>query len=120
MPDTPSSRGPEVRDVVVDRPTMQLRLTFDDGVSGSIPLVELRLACPCATCRAARQAGRDVWPTSPGATTLELTGAQLVGAWGLGVAWNDGHATGIYPFESLHEWILAGHPVFHPDSGLGG
>ena len=99
---------------------MELRLTFDDGTAGSIGLVELRLHCPCATCRARRQQGEAVWPVGAGDQTLALTGAQFVGAWGLGVAWNDGHATGIYPFESLHEWILAGHPVFHPDSGLGG
>ena len=45
--------------------------------------------------------------------------AQLIGAWGLGITWSDGHSTGIYPFSSLHDWIRAGHPVFTPDSGLG-
>lgn len=98
---------------------MELRLSFDDGTSGSIGLVDLRLHCPCAGCRSRRQQGLAVWPLSDGDQTLELTGAQLVGAWGLGVAWNDGHATGIYPFDSLHEWVVAGHPVFHPNSGLG-
>ncbi len=120
MPDTAAPRGPDIVDVVVDRPAMELRLAFDDGTTGSIPLVELRLACPCATCRAARQAGREPWPTTPGSQTLELTGAQFVGAWGLGVAWNDGHATGIYPFSALHDWIVTGEPSFSPDSGLGG
>ncbi len=98
---------------------MELRVSFADGTSGSIGLVDLRLNCPCATCRSRRQQGEAVWPTTSGDQTLELTGAQFVGAWGLGVAWNDGHATGIYPFESLYRWIEAGHPVFHPDSGLG-
>ena len=32
------------------------------------------------------------------------------GGWGLNVTWNDGHATGIYPFESLHDWPAAGTP----------
>lgn len=113
------AREPDVTDITIDRPSMELRLQFDDGVAGTIGLVDLRLHCPCATCRAARQAGRAVWPTSGGDQTLELSGAQLVGAWGLGVAWSDGHATGIYPFAALHQWIVAGHPVFTPDSGLG-
>lgn len=110
---------PDVTDITIDRAAMELRLQFDDGVAGTIGLVELRLHCPCATCRAARQAGRAVWPSSGGDQTLGLTDAQLVGAWGLGVTWSDGHATGIYPFSSLHDWIVAGHPVFAPDSGLG-
>jgi ATP-binding protein involved in chromosome partitioning len=119
MSDTPAHQQPDVVEITVDRPSMELRLTFDDGVSGSIGLVDLRLHCPCATCRAARQAGRAAWPPLGGDSRLELRDAQLVGAWGLGITWGDGHATGIYPFSSLHEWIRAGHPVITPDSGLG-
>jgi DUF971 family protein len=110
---------PDIVEITVDRPAMQLRLTFDDGVTGAIGLTELRLNCPCATCRAARQAGRPAWPTLGGSAQLALSDAQLVGAWGLGITWDDGHSTGIYPFESLHAWIEAGHPVLTPDSGLG-
>ena len=129
MPDSPAEdqserprsglRQPDVTDITIERSTMELRLQFDDGVAGTIGLMDLRLHCPCATCRAARQTGRTVWPTGPGDQTLELSDAQLVGAWGLGVTWGDGHSTGIYPFSSLHDWIRAGHPVFAPDSGLG-
>lgn len=119
MTEPSPDRQPDVVQITVDRPTMELRLTFDDGVSGGIGLTELRLHCPCATCRALRQAGRPAWPTLGGATTLELRDAQLVGAWGLGITWGDGHATGIYPFAALHDWIVAGHPVLTPDSGLG-
>ncbi|MEI2699094.1 MAG: DUF971 domain-containing protein [Microthrixaceae bacterium] len=111
--------GTDVVDITIDRPAMELRLTFDDGVSGAIDLTELRLHCPCATCRVARQAGRPAWPSRPGDQRLELRDAQLVGAWGLGVVWNDGHATGIYPFSALHSWIERGHPLLTPDSGLG-
>ena len=110
---------PDVVDIAVDRPAMELRLRFDDGVAGSIALMELRLHCPCATCRAARQAGRAAWPPPGAPASLGVRDAQLVGAWGLGITWDDGHATGIYPFEALHAWIRAGHPVTTPDSGLG-
>lgn len=109
----------DVVEIAVDRPAMELRLRFDDGVAGTIGLVELRLHCPCATCRAARQAGRAAWPVGGADVQLGVRDAQLVGAWGLGITWDDGHATGIYPFESLHAWIVAGHPVLTPDSGLG-
>ena len=68
---------------------------------------------------AARQTGRPVWPSSGGDAVLGLTDPQLVGAWGLGITWSDRHATGIFRFAALHAWVLAGHPVFTPDSGLG-
>jgi DUF971 family protein len=46
--------------------------------------------------------------------------AALVGAWGLGITWDDGHSTGIYPFESLRKWCEAGSPEagMPADSGL--
>ena len=111
-------REPDVVEVTVDRPESRLTLGFDDGVSGSIDLAKLREACPCATCRAARQAGRPVVAALGG--TPSVRDAELVGAWGLGIAWDDGHATGIYPFAALHEWVRTGRPSFSPDSGLGG
>jgi len=49
---------------------------------------------------------------------VEGDSAELVGAWGLSVTWNDGHSTGIYPFESLRRW-REGDGGFGPDSGLG-
>lgn len=118
MADTPANRpdrGPDVAEVTVDRERGELRLSFDDGASGAVPLAELRRHCPCATCRAARQAGHDPTPDRP----TGVADAELVGAWGLGIAWDDGHRTGIYPFSSLHEWVVAGEPPFTPDSGLG-
>jgi DUF971 family protein len=35
---------------------------------------------------------------------LRIEEAELVGAWGLSVTWNDGHATGIYPWDALRRW----------------
>lgn len=122
MSDSPRSdgrHGADVVDVTIDRASSELRLEFDDGVSGAIDLTDLRVHCPCATCRAARQAGREPWDRAArSAPTVQ--DANLVGAWGLGILWDDGHATGIYPFNSLHDWIVNGRPSFTPDSGLGG
>ena len=33
---------------------------------------------------------------------LRIVDAHLVGNWGLGVTWNDGHNTGIYSWPLLH------------------
>jgi len=76
-------------------------ITFDDGRVHAFTLDELRSNCPCATCRAARDAGRD---PAPGSATIEIADASLVGAWGISFSWSDGHATGIYPWESLSVW----------------
>lgn len=121
MPPDGPTRRPSIADVVditVDRPAAELRVTYDDGVSGAIALEDLREHCPCATCRAARQQGRPTWQRREGRPPM-VSDAQLVGAWGLGIQWDDGHATGIYPFTSLHTWILDGRPSLNPDSGLG-
>ena len=50
---------------------------------------------------------------------LRIDDANLHGAWGLAITWNDGHATGIFPFEALRRWDEEGGG-FAPDSGLGG
>jgi DUF971 family protein len=110
---------PDVLDVTVDRPGSALHLRFDDGVSGTIALEALRDQCPCATCRAARQSGRPV-RRAAAAEAVSVRDARLVGAWGLGITWDDGHATGIYTFRALHHWVATGEPHSAPDSGLGG
>jgi prepilin-type processing-associated H-X9-DG protein len=94
-------------------------ITFLDGHVARFDLVSLRLGCPCATCRALRDRGEDVWPRPGSPTPLRLSDARLHGAWALAFTWNDGHSTGIYPFESLRRWH-EGRAPFHPDSGLGG
>ena len=50
---------------------------------------------------------------------LRIQTAQQVGNWGLNVGWNDGHTTGIFPFEALRRWS-EGAPAFGADSGLPG
>lgn len=66
------------------------------------------------------RSGRGAWPTPRSPQPLTITDAQLVGAWGLGITWNDGHATGIFPWSALREWCERGQASYPPDSGLGG
>ena len=114
---TPS---PDITDIEIDRSESLLRLTWSDGVSGALSLVEVRLACPCAQCRGRRDAEQTVWPEARSPQPLSVDGADTVGAWGLSITWNDGHATGIYPFEALRTWCLEGSADLPADSGLGG
>ena len=80
---------------------------------------ELRQGCPCATCRALRDRGEATWPRPASPEPLAIRNAGLHGGWGLAVTWNDGHATGIYPFDALRRWH-DGEAPYGPDSGLGG
>ncbi len=111
---------PQVSEITIDRPNGVIKLAFENGPAGDIGLAELRLACPCASCRRARQFDRATWVPRSGETFPSVRSAELVGAWGLSITWDDGHATGIYPFTSLAEWVATGTPPRNPDSGLPG
>ena len=109
----------EVRDITVDR-AHGVTVVFGDGVRADYDLLELRLNCPCAECRGLRDRDEAPWPQPASPLPLAITDASLHGAWGLGIEWNDGHATGIYPWEALRTWADEGKPSFTPDSGRGG
>jgi DUF971 family protein len=107
---------PEKIDVARDE---GVTITFRDGRVAEFGLLTLRQACPCAACRGLRDQGEAAWPRPNSPTPLRIEDASLHGAWGLAITWNDGHSTGIFPFESLRRWHEGG-TAFAPDSGLGG
>jgi DUF971 family protein len=90
--------APETIDI--DR-EVGVTLTWADGVTRSIGLEALRQGCPCADCRTRRDRDRPVWPLPSSPQPLRITDAELVGAWGLAITWNDGHRTGIYSWTLL-------------------
>ena len=90
-------------DILVKR-SEGLTVTFADEHVAKIDLMQLRLACPCATCRSLRERGEAAWPRHGSPTRLQITNADLQGAWGVNIIWNDGHSTGIYTFEQLRRW----------------
>lgn len=79
-------------------------MTFLDGYEAFFAAEDLRTTCPCATCRDIRDAGGVAWPTPSSPLPLRIEDVRTVGAWGLGFLWNDGHDTGIFPFELLRRW----------------
>ena len=98
-------RQPESIDVSKDS---AVTVTYLDGYVARFELVSLRQGCPCAACRELRERGEDSWPRPNSPVPLRIEHAELHGAWGLNVTWNDGHATGIYPFDLLRRWHEAG------------
>ncbi|MCY4112832.1 MAG: DUF971 domain-containing protein [Chloroflexi bacterium] len=77
-----------------------LGITWADGAESTLPLREIRLACGCAVCvnevTGAPQLDPDTVPADIGAVRI-----APVGHYALTFTWTDGHATGIYPWESL-------------------
>jgi DUF971 family protein len=89
-------------DIAVDR-EHGVTVTWVDGTISTFGLEELRVNCPCAACRSRRDRGEPTWTPQPH-QALHIVDAELVGAWGLGLSWNDGHTTGIYPWVILRVW----------------
>jgi ATP-binding protein involved in chromosome partitioning len=110
----------DVVDIAISREDATVTITFGDGAEGRFDLVEMRVHCPCAGCRGAREQGRVPWPPPGGDPTITIADAELVGAYGLGVTWSDGHTAGIYPWEAMRRWHDSGEAGFTADSGRGG
>jgi DUF971 family protein len=81
-----------------------MTLVWPDGHQAQLSLMELRLNCPCADCRTRRDAGEAPWPRAGSPEPLRLLDARLVGAYGIGLEWNDGHNTGIFSWDGLRRW----------------
>ena len=87
----------------IDR-TESVTVTWEDGRVSRFALDPMRARCPCAECRGLRDRGVPVWPKPGNPQPAEIVSAELVGAWGMSVVWNDGHSTGIYTWDLLQAW----------------
>ena len=74
----------------------QLRVDFEDGIEIAVSVDLLRSSCPCADCRGVRERG-----DRPGRADPVALEAELHGSYGLSIAWDDGHRTGIYSWDLL-------------------
>jgi len=78
-----------------------LVLGWGDGRQQRLSPRDLRIACRCAKCRDEVTGKRLL---DPGSVPLDsaVTRIWSVGNYALGVAFSDGHDTGIYTFKQLH------------------
>ena len=96
---------PTPQAIDIDR-QQHVSLSWPDGISHAFGLEEVRTNCPCAECRGLRERGEAIWPNERATDPLAIASAEQVGAWGISLTWNDGHATGIYSWELLRDWAL--------------
>lgn len=84
----------------------RLRIEWSDGQRREYRAVELRDACPCATCREKHSAPApspmqlNVLSAAE-AKPLAIRGMRPVGAYAYNIAFSDGHDTGLYTFDRL-------------------
>lgn len=90
-------------DIVIVR-DRDVSVVFGDGERAIFEVHELRAACPCASCRGWRERGEVAWPRPGQRDTVAIVHAELAGAFGLSIDWDDGHSTGIYSWRALRRW----------------
>jgi DUF971 family protein len=77
-------------------------VVWEDGHRSTYSGEQLRWACPCAECRGeGGAAGRLSRVQSLASEELRLQDVSLVGQYALQIAFQSGHATGLYTFSLL-------------------
>ena len=85
-----------------------MEITWEDGSRTSYTGEQLRWACPCAECRGeAGMPGRLSRVTRLSEDELKVKDVSLVGQYGVQIAFESGHATGIYTFYLLKRLFQA-------------
>ena len=79
----------------------EVRFVWDeDGAEDVWPARALRIKCTCANCQSEATGERLLDPnTVP--EDLSVVNMHLVGNYGVGIQFSDGHATGIFRFAQL-------------------
>jgi DUF971 family protein len=77
-----------------------LELTWGDGRVDRIAYHYLRSECPCASCRDEWTGERTVDAKSI-RPDLKIEGMEGIGSYAVRLAWNDGHSSGLYSWETL-------------------
>ena len=79
-----------------------MEITWEDGRHSTYSGEQLRWACPCAECRGEAGApGRLARVKALGTEELRIKDVTLVGQYAVQIAFDSGHATGIYTFPYL-------------------
>jgi DUF971 family protein len=79
-----------------------MEISWEDGHHSVYSGEQLRWACPCAECRGEAGApGRLAKINKLSADELRVQDVSLIGQYALQIAFQSGHATGLYTFSLL-------------------
>ena len=91
---------PRPTDIKLHQVSRVLEVTFDDGVTFTLPCEFLRVYSPSAEVRG-HGPGQDVLQT--GKKHVNILGIDPVGLYAIKLAFSDGHDTGLYSWDYLYE-----------------
>jgi DUF971 family protein len=77
-----------------------LEVTWPDDRVDRLPYRLIRSECPCASCRNEWTGARMLDPNSI-RSDLKLVGLENIGTYAIQPAWNDGHGSGLFSWETL-------------------
>lgn len=81
----------------------EVKFVWEDEKEDTFTARELRIRCNCAHCVSETTGQRLLDPTTV-PETLTISDMHLVGNYGVGIHFSDGHSTGIYRFRELRQW----------------
>ena len=83
-----------------DRASRMLHVSFDDGTTFALTAEYLRVESPSAEVQGHGPAQKK---TIPGCRDVAITAIEPVGHYAVRLVFDDGHDTGIYAWEYLHD-----------------
>lgn len=99
----PSARDPRPLSIDMAEGGL-LVVSWDDGKKSSTTYMELRLACPCASCVDEWTGAKLIDPNRiPG--DVRPVAMEPVGNYAVQIRWSDGHETGIYSWRLLRTFV---------------
>ena len=96
----PVGDAPAGRLRAIDRDEAGLVLSWGDGRVQRLTPRALRIACRCAACRD-EMTGKPILDPDAVPLDIALTRVWSVGNYALGLAFSDGHSSGLYPYPAL-------------------
>lgn len=87
-------------EITLHQQSRVLELAFDDGTRYRLPFEFLRVFSPSAEVRG-HGPGQEILQT--GKKNVMLTGVEPAGSYALKLIFNDGHDSGLYTWDYLHE-----------------
>jgi DUF971 family protein len=93
-------RSPRPTEITLHQQSNVLDVAFDDGTRFSLPVEYLRTHSPSAEVRG-HGPGQEV--LQAGKRNVAVTAIEPVGMYAVKLVFSDGHDTGIFSWEYLHE-----------------
>lgn len=92
--------APQPTDIVLHQQSKVLEIAFDDGLRARLPCEFLRVHSPSAEVRG-HGPGQEVLQV--GKRDVNIRSIEPVGSYAVKLVFTDGHDTGLYSWEYLHE-----------------